>query len=245
LNSGILSCDKGDRGEVAGAALLGYILDGIRSKDSQYDAFSNNLSREVGVVDFLAKVYHPGTISPDAKTKLGGWKVNFTHFQRLNFVPYNKDILQTCWDQHAGLYLPAGEEGLDLLLAMCKEGEYASIRVQIKNYRNAIGNTAAIDYLNKLDPRRCAPRCEEKFSIGLLLQVGVGKMERICEIGSVGRQTRRRTNASSSQQLRVACRVNESFNFISKLAGSSRNNSTEASTNFRDGAFAIDNFTDS
>lgn len=245
LNSGILSCDKGDRGEVAGAALLGYILDGIRSKDSQYDAFSNNLSREVGVLDFLAKVYHPGTISPDAETKLGGWEVNFTHFQRLNFVPYNKDILQTCWDQHAGLYLPAGEEGLDLLLAMCKEGEYASIRVQIKNYRNAIGNTAAIDYLNKLDPRRCAPRCEEKFSIGLLLQVGVGKMERICEIGSVGRQTRRQTSASSSQQLRVACSASESFNYISKLAGSSRNNSTEASTNFRDGAFAIENFTDS
>lgn len=195
LSRSILKCDVGDRGEVAAAAWLGFSLDDIRKKQD-YNAETSNLSREVAAYAFLKEVF-PGLPRFDnVETCLQGWKVNFTHFCLLGFAP-DRSILKICWDRRAALYLPPGEEGVDMLITM-RKGEtdvitYATLRVQVKNYKNRITKATLDDLFQKLDVRRCAPRTklgEEPFSVALLIQVGEGYMENVCKHATFGRKTR-------------------------------------------------------
>ena len=206
LNGNFLKSDKGDRGEVAAAAWLGFSLDDVRKKGTVYNAATSNLSREVEVLEFL-QVVCPNMLN-DYKftTVLKGWKINFTHFCRLSFTP-GRGILKRCWDQRAALYLPEGEEGLDLLITMKKmemgTEMFATLRVQVKNYKNKITRKAVSDLLQKLDVRRCAPRTlldDEPFSIALLIQVGEGEMSNHIDLTDLGRRLRSNQKKVLSQQ---------------------------------------------
>jgi hypothetical protein len=208
LAESLLQCNKGDRVEVAAAAWLGLSLDAVRSKKTDYNAVTSNLSREVDVHDFLLYLF-PGMInSSDVNAALKGWKVNFTHFCRLGFTP-NSSILERCWEQRAALYLPEGEEGIDLLIAIKTEtSTFATLRVQVKNYKNSISCKSVADLLQKLDVRSCAPRTQvkdEPFSIALLIQVGAGDMVDTSDYIDLERITRARSQVG--RQLRMACTV--------------------------------------
>ena len=229
LNSNVLKSDKGDRGEVAAAAWLGFSLDTVRKKDTDYNAATSNLSREVEVLEFLQVVCPDMNNEVDFTTVLEGWKVNFTHFCRLGFTP-GKSILKKCWNQRAALYLPEGEEGLDLLITIMKKTEeetFATLRVQVKNYKNQITEKTISDLLQKLDVRRCAPRMllnDEPFSIALLIQVGGGAMSNHSDLINLGRPTRSNETASS-QQLQLACTVSGQYErAIHSIAGPSADN---------------------
>jgi hypothetical protein len=252
LQASLLECDKGDRGEVAAAAWLGYSLDNVRmDSKKRCSGIHSRLSQEIEVLEFLRAVC-PNTEELKENNDtfgyvLAGWKINFTHFCRLGFSP-DTSILKKCWDQRVAIYMPEGEEGLDLLITMMKmEGgkeKFATLRVQVKNYKNMITDKAISDLLQKLDARRCAPRTlqnEEPFSIALLIQVGIGGMShRQACLVTLGKNTRRTAGKPKQKQLQLACTVSGQYEgSIRGIAGDPEDNreyigSSEA---FRTGAW--------
>ena len=243
MTASLLECDQGDRGEVAAAAWLGFSLNDVRKKGTDYNAETSNLSREVDVHEFL-QVLFPDMLNTEAVAALEGWKVSFTHFCRLGFTP-DSSILERCWEQRAALYLPEGEEGIDLLITTRKNTDtstFATLRVQVKNYQNKITGSTVADLLHKLDVRRCAPRRllrDEPFSIALLIQVGGGEMENTCDLlTDLGGRTRSNADAKVARQLRLACTVSGQYEpAIRSLAGESLRNKNfiGSSDAFREG----------
>ena len=237
LQSGLLECGQGERGEVAAAAALGYLADDMR-RQGAYDAVTANMSAEFSAVDFLYRIC--GTF---VCRSLDGFLLNFTHFYRAPTAP-DKLILSTCWDRHAALYVPAGEEGIDLLIVMKKELDFATIRVQVKNFSARISEFAAVNFLRKLSPLRCVPRMEEPFSVALVLGVGGGGVDSICkEITNVRASTRSLKAPLSQLWLARSIRdISFKQNIVSKLiavAGDMRKPFTEASAHCREGAFSV------
>ena len=120
LCSKVLTAAKGDRGEVAAAAWFGYTLDGIRkSEGEEYDAENTSLSREVSILQFL-KALCPNETMEQIESQLDGWQVNVTHFCRLPYSP-NRHVLPVCWNRRVGIYPPEGEDGIDMLIVICKK----------------------------------------------------------------------------------------------------------------------------
>ena len=181
LRNKVVQASKGDRGEVAAAAWIGLTLDTVRSTQipvNRYNAENEGLSCPVDVIAFLQGL--GCELGEDLKAVLRPWRVNLTHFCRMETSP-DRDILDTCWKRHAGLYMIEGEEGIDLLMVMKEEAteKYSTVRIQVKNYKSSISQHALDGMLEKLDVRRCAPRStfeEEKFSIAMVVQVGTGEI---------------------------------------------------------------------
>jgi hypothetical protein len=244
LSNDLLKCDVGDRGEVAAAAMLGFAMDRLRSS-GEYNAVSANMSRSVSVSEFLVSIYPK--LGNESMEELSKWSINFTHFYVAPTSP-SSTTLPLCWAQHAALYVPTGEEGIDLLITMLKtpststEPMFATLRVQVKNYKNDISLTQAHGWLDKLGPERCAPRMAEPFSIALLLGVGKGEVASVCETRSIGRHTR--STGPRGQQLRLAVSTKEMedaddlVGSIRELAGEACSSLTEASLHCREGVFA-------
>lgn len=210
LRSQILTAAKGDRGEIAAAAWFGYTLDGIRKVNgAEYDAERHSLSREVDVLQFVKALCPTGvSISDEIASHLQELEVNVTHFCRLGYSP-SRDILPICWKRRVGIYLPEGEEGIDILIAIRERNldQFTTMRVQVKNYKNRIRESSAKEYFQKLDIRRCAPLstlAEEPLSIALLVQVGKGSIEPQVSLQTLGRTTRHSTS-EAGKQIQIVC----------------------------------------
>ena len=104
---------------------------------------------------------------------------------------------------------------------------FATLRVQVKNFKNKITGRTISDLLQKLDVRRCAPRTllnDEPFSIALLIQVGEGEMSNHIDLTDLGRRTRSNETVLS-QQLQLACTVSGQYaKAIRSIAGPSAEN---------------------
>ena len=122
---------------------------------------------------------------------------------------------------------------------------YATIQIQIKNVKDHVSDTACRNFLLKLAPMCSAPRMPEKFSIALLLAVGAGRIEPVCEenlvAGYRSKGQRDKTRAiqlwltSSVQQLELAKHVKEK---LAILAGNSFSLRLTVGINLREGNFA-------
>nr|XP_047145538.1 uncharacterized protein LOC105848676 isoform X2 [Hydra vulgaris] len=178
LDSQIISPAKGDRGEMAAAAALAFVADSLRFKCvlNNYNASETNMSKNIPAKDFLKAVCpHLTSCEP-----LENFCVNFTHFYRLPITP-DGNILPHLWNRHVAAYLPAGEEGIDMLIVMKSDKMFSTIRIQIKNLKEKISEQCCKNFLLKLAPMRCAPKIPENFSVALLLAVGAGKIEPSCK----------------------------------------------------------------
>ena len=101
----MLSPPRGDRGEMAAAAGLGFVADFLRLKKGlHYNACDVNMSMELRAADFLKAV------CPQLKDceKLDNFFIIFTHFYRLGTSPESR-ILPLLWERHVAIYLPVGE----------------------------------------------------------------------------------------------------------------------------------------
>ena len=231
IDNKVLRSPKGDRGEIAAAAWFGYTLDELRKPQSkeEYDAENINLSREIGVLELISALCPRYTIKPEIKEALREWSVNVTHFCRVGYSP-GRDILPLCWKRHVGLYMPEGEEGVDFVITCCTSANpaeanaYATMRVQVKNFKNTISECSKDAFFQKLDVRRCAPIStseEEPLSIAFLVQVGKGTMRSSVALEELGRRTRQSSSESLARQVQVACsltsRSDEEADFGEKL----------------------------
>ena len=169
-DTSLLEAPRGDTGEMCVAALLGFMMDSIRMENkSQYMSVPVPLSSLLEKFDCW-----DGQARKQTQDLVDEWEVNFTHFYRLYWTP-TKDDLPVLWRRRLAYYVPAGHRGLDQLMPIRnkKTGEYGTIRVQVKNYKNKITQSERSDILTKLWPQNCAPyRNDEPFTVGLLITSG-------------------------------------------------------------------------
>jgi len=216
IGNKVLTSAKGDRGEIAAAAWFGYTLDRLRQKTTscdKYNAERTSLSREIDVLQFIEALCSSTTIMDDTvRQLLKGWMINVTHFSRLGYSP-GRDILPLAWKRRVGLYMPEGEEGVDIVIPACidqSKEKFATVRVQVKNYKNIIGKTCMYNLFQKLEVRTCAPLStfeEEPLSIAFLVQVGQGQMAARVGLQDLGKKTRASTPLA--QQVQVACSLSD------------------------------------
>ena len=236
LSEGLLDFPKGDCGEMVAASWLCYTLDAIRGQsfsEESYDGLSNSFSKEVSMVQFV-KGLCGKSMSMDMTTHrlLEEWAINVTHFCRPDGL-VDLDILPLCWRRRVGIYLPAGEPGIDLLVAARRQsdpqvqpdaktkGLYTSVRIQVKNYKNKIQDSVVRAIFDKLQINRCVPRCrpsEEPVSFAILMQVGTGSVLPSVVEAPTGRSTRAQT--TTARQVQVTCNLSdlqkESGTYLSK-----------------------------
>jgi hypothetical protein len=161
----LLEAPRGDVGEMCAAALLGYSMDHLRRK-----ANHKYFSQPVLLKDLLCLIEY-GEDEVIRLDSASGWQVNFTHFIRPEWFPSGGG-LQIMWKRRMAYYVPDGCRGLDLLICICKDGKYATLRVQVKNYTEPLSRSERNDFLYKLLPSQCPPSVvDEAFSVSLLLSV--------------------------------------------------------------------------
>jgi len=223
LDAGLLEAPKGDRGEMAGAAALGYVMDQLRCL---YSADDNNMSRPVFVLDFLKSL--GAKIPKDARDELDGYVMNFTHFYR-SLAPLTQKYLKIYYERHAAWFSYPGAEGIDAGIPIFHDARgLSSIRVQIKNFKAKIGDSTARGFLAKLAPHCCHPFTNVKFSVALLLVVGSGGVSTLCTVEDVGLRRSPRTNfqPQKNQQLWVTASLSKLsipvVKELEKLAGQPR-----------------------
>ena len=185
----LLEPPRGDAGEMCAAALFGYSMDFIRK-----DLSHKYMSQAVPLKDFL-DMFDYGCALPDC---LDGWQVNFTHFIRPDCIP-DEDELPMMWKRRVAYYVPKICEGLDLLIIIHKEAEYATLRVQVKNKKQEICASDRNTYLQLLLPSQCPPKTRsEPFSVGLL--INTNKIKKDCRlVDGSGTRIRRRTTRDSNR----------------------------------------------
>jgi hypothetical protein len=206
LDGNFLSAAKGDRGEVAAAAALGYLADKLREPKKKYHASDSNFSKPCPVLDLLVGLCPSLQKNDDLRSKLEGWVFNFNHCYQLS-KNAAVGVLDVLWDRHAAAYAHVGAEGLDLFFPCHKGNEVMTVRIQVKNYKASISRKAAQDLLCKLSPRRCAPRTKELFSVGVLVNVGEGGVDSFCANIAQSRFTR--GSSEKGEMLVVACDFND------------------------------------
>lgn len=212
LSNGVVESRKGNRGEVAAAAWIGLSLDRVRAqliKTEQVDVEYENLSCAIPVSEFLKGL--GCELNNDHLKALVPWAANCTHFCRPTTSPV-RNVLNICWKRHAALYMIDGEEGIDLLIPMKSQDHFSTIRIQVKNYKNKIGESALATMVGKLDVRRCAPQAtfkEEPSSVTIVVQVGIGSITPFVKIEDLGRHSR--ASNPKAQQLQVACAMSGEY----------------------------------
>ena len=236
LSEGLLDFPKGDRGEMVAASWLCFTLDAIRGQsfcEESYDGLGNSFSKEVSMVQFVEGLCGK-SVSMDMSIRqlLEEWAINVTHFCRPEGL-IDLDILPLCWRRRVGIYLPAGEPGIDLLVAARRKrgrqmqmeaktkGLFTSVRIQVKNYKNKIQDTTARAIFEKLQINRCAPHCtpsQEPVSFAILMQVGTGAVQPSVVKAPIGRLTRAQNTIAC--QVQVTCSLSylprESGSYLSK-----------------------------
>ena len=169
----LLEAPKGEVGEMCTAALLGYLMDIIRvSKNHKY------MSQPVPLLDLLN---YFGAENKNLDSLLGNWEVNFTHFFRPDDIPTDEHF-RIMWKRRVAYYVRKGCEGLHLLVVIKdKNGNYGTLRIQVKNQGDKITSRKANPILAKLLPKKCPPKdSKEKLCVGLLLCTG--KVDERCDV---------------------------------------------------------------
>lgn len=131
-----------------------------------------------------------------------------------------------------------GEEGIDLLMVMkqATNKNLATVRIQVKNYKNMITERALNELFKKLDVRRCVPVAtfeEEPFSVAMVIQVGSGGIHQSSEIKQLGRHTGG-SGTPFAKQLQVGCQINGKYKeHLRAIAGEAVSNFVGSSFIFR------------
>lgn len=192
---GLLEAPRGDAGEMCAAALLGHLMDYLRQKVKH-----KYFSQPVPLMALL-NLFDCGEDEVNAFNNAIGWQVNFTHFVRPEWFPSGAD-LQLMWKRRMAYYVPGGCKGLDLLICICKDGKYATLRVQVKNYTNPLSRSERNNFLYKLPPPQCPPSvADEAFSVSLLLSVNnVPKCCRLVNGRGHGSHSKKRSAEAAAEE---------------------------------------------
>lgn len=175
----LLDPPRGDLGEMCAAAILGYAMDHVRTKN-RHKYMSQSV--ELGDLLSLFVVGEDGLPNNELNITAKNWSINFTHFIRPSWAPSGKD-LNLMWQRRMGYYVPDGTLGLDLLIAIQDDStkQYGTLRVQVKNYSDTICKSAREKFLENLLPWKCPPSVEnEGLSVSLLLSVNI--MDKCCHV---------------------------------------------------------------